>query len=256
MNKIFNSNLYLCGKTIITEDEGSFLLCIDTNSNINKSLSSKKQVNAELMVSSQYGHYYPNLISNNNNLIYCIGGKEQRHCEVYDIEINKWSKFPDLPEGRYLSTLCFDCNQRYLYLFGGRRDKIFETDSILRIDTEKKLLVWERIIIKSKNEQKLLERISSGSFCFRGDKNIYIVGGEDSQGKLLDSIIKFNENKLEVKNTLQKLKFPTKFFNQETIQNYHNKYMCVLFDNYNYIHEIDKHDYLLYSEENYPPINI
>ena len=85
-----NSKLYLCGTPSKEEDASSYLFQITLQT-----------LNTQIMVSSQYGHYYPSLISINNNKIICVGGKNQRQCEIYDTIINHWAIIPELPEERY-----------------------------------------------------------------------------------------------------------------------------------------------------------
>jgi len=117
-----NSKLYLCGTPSTNEDASSYLFQITFQT-----------LHTKIMVSSQYGHYYPSLISINNNKILCVGGKKQRQCEIYDIIINHWSPFPELPEERYKCTLCFNYKNKHLYLFGGINNKnnFLSTDSNL-----------------------------------------------------------------------------------------------------------------------------
>ena len=242
-----NSKLYLCGTPSISEDASSYLFQITFQT-----------LNTKIMVSSQYGHFYPSLISINNNKIMCIGGKNQTQCELYDTIINHWSIIPELPEERYKCTLCFDFKNKFLYLFGGintEKNSInsnyIEKESILRINTKNSCFTsWERILVESKIENKLLTRISSASL-FLDENNIILIGGENENGKILKNIIKYNLIDSSISLTGKYLDFPSKFINQSTIMNIKdedNNNINYFFDSKNNIHNINKQQFLNNSE--------
>lgn len=239
----FNSKLYLCGTSSIDEDESSYLFEITF-----QTLSTK------IMVSSQFGHYYPSLISINNNKIMCIGGKNQTKCELYDTIINHWATISDLPEERYKCTLCFNYKTKYLYLFGGINSNKYksnlnyiEKESILRINTRNNCgSIWEKIFVESKLGNKLLTRISSASLLL-DDNNIILIGGINENGKILKNIIKFNLRDNNVSLTGQNLDYPSKFINQSITtgdnKNEENNNINYFFDTKNNIHIINKQNY-------------
>lgn len=236
--------LYLCGNSRLEDNEGSFLFELDP-------LNPKTKI----LVNSIYGHYYPSLISFENKCIYCIGGKNQIHCEKYNIEKNCWLALPNLPEERYMSTICFDSNNSSLYLFGGINSKkqninetlYIENNNILRLKKQINL-IWEKIEIKTESEKKLLKRISAGSLVFNDQEdNIYILGGESEQKYFLNDIIKFNIKTFSFSDTNKKLEFPTIFFNQYPKKCQGNNFIYVFFDKFNNIIKIDKHDFVEYS---------
>lgn len=235
----FNSKLYLCGTSSSKEDESSYLFQIIF-----------EPLNTQIMVSSQYGHYYPSLISINKNKIVCIGGKNQKQCEIYDISINHWSVIPELPEERYKCTLCYDYLKKVLYLFGGINNEknicpnYIEKETILRLNTKNSCFTaWERIFIDSKLENKLLTRISSASLLI-DDNHIILIGGENENGKILKNIIKFNLTDFSVNLTGKSLDFPSKFINQSTIIDDNNESnIYYFFDSKNNIHNINKQQY-------------
>ena len=240
----FEQKLYLCGNSRLEDNEGSFLFELNP-------LNPKTKI----LVNSTYGHYYPSLISFENIYIFCIGGKNQIHCEKYNIEKNCWLPLPNLPEERYMSTICFDPNNTSLYLFGGinstkpniNKTLYIENNYILRLKNQMNSL-WEKIDIKTENEKKLLKRILAGSLVFNDQEdNIYILGGENDQKNFLNDIIKFNIKTFSFTDTNKKLKFPTIFFNQYPTKYQGNNFMYVLFDKFNNIIKIDKHDFVEYS---------
>lgn len=240
----FEQKLYLCGNSRLEDNEGSFLFELDP-------LNPKTKI----LVNSTYGHYYPSLISFENKYIFCIGGKNQIHCEKYYLEKNCWLPLPNLPEERYMGTICFDSNNTSLYLFGGINSKkqninknlYIENNYILRLKNQLNL-IWEKIEIKTENEKKLLKRVSAGSLVFNDQEdNIYILGGENEQNNFLNDIIKFNIKNSSFNDTNKKLEFPTIFFNQYPKKYQGNDFMYVFFDKFNNIIKIDKHDFVEYS---------
>ena len=227
-----NNNLYICGNSYLDPEslQGSFLFELDP-------------INPEtkILQNSKYTHYYPALISIQDKYIYCIGGKNQFHCEMYDISENKWLSLPNLPEERYLCTLCYDRLHNIVYLFGGlnERNKIhknklsIEYDYFLRLKDDINIgLNWEKIIVK--NNKYLLNRISSGSLFLEGpENNIYIFGGKDEQSNLLDDIIKYNIENQTFHELNKKLDFPTEFLNQYPIKSNLDNYIYIFLDRFN-----------------------
>ncbi len=236
-------NLYLCGNNRLEDNEGSFLFEI-----------SPFTPKATILVNAIYEHYYPALIAFDNNFLLCIGGKNQIHCECYNIEEKYWTQIPDLPEERYRCTLCLDSKNDMIYLFGGINNKkqsfnnneiYIENNNILRLKKEM-YMSWEKIEIKNENEKNLLNRISASSLIFDDQEdNIYIFGGENQQNIFLQDIIKFDINTFSIIRTNQKLKFPTIFLNQFAKKC--DKYTYVFLDTFNNVIKIDEHDYIQWS---------
>ena len=241
-----NSKLYLCGTPYEEDDVSSYLFQITV-----------PLLNTQIMVSSQYGHYYPSLISINKNKFMCIGGKGQVQCESYDTIINRWYPLPVLPEERYKCTLCFDYESKILYLFGGINNEknnlnlnYIEKESILRMHTKNSnYSAWEKILIESRLEHKLLTRISSAAL-FLDENNIILIGGKNENGKILKNIIKFNTTRFTVTLTGHYLDFPSKFINQSTIVGANDeRKINYFFNDKNNIHNINKQSYTNNSNE-------
>ena len=238
--------LYLCGNSRLEDNVGSFLFEI---SPINPK--------SNMLVNSIYGHYYPSLISFKNEYIFCIGGKNQIHCESYNIKEKYWTALPNLPEERYRCTLCLDTKNDMIYLFGGINSKkqninsneiYIENNYILRMK-KTNYMMWETIDIKNEYEKVFLDRISAGSLIFDDQEDdIYILGGENKQKKLLDTIVKFNISSFSLTLTDQKLKFPTTFLNQYPKKCENDNYLYVFIDNFNNIIKIDEHNFVQLSE--------
>jgi hypothetical protein len=247
-----NSKLYLCGTPSISRDASSYLFQITLQS-----------LSTQIMVSSQYGHYYPSLISINSNKLLCIGGKKQTQCEIYDITINHWALFPELPEERYKCTLCYDYKNKNLYLFGGINSKknsintnYIEKENILMINTKNYYYSWEKILVESRFENKLLTRVSSAAL-FLDDNNIIILGGENENGKILKNIIKFNTQNCSISMVGKYLEFPSKFINQSTIiEKNEERNTIYFFDTKNNVHNINKQQFLSHLDKDELRINI
>lgn len=238
-----NNKLYICGSSSQDPetDKGSHLFELNPLNPKTRNL-----------LFSKYCHYYPALIAIKNRYIYCIGGQSQFHCESYDIKENVWLPLPNLPEERYLCTLCYDEMKNIIYLFGGINEKnrihkhkfSIEYDYFLRLIEDEDIgLKWQKINIK--NNKSLINRFSAGSLIFEGQENyIYILGGKDEQGFLLDDIIRFDIEKQSFQNTNKIMPFPTEFFNQYSLVSEIDKFLYVFLDKYNNPIKIDKHEFL------------
>ena len=246
-----NNNLYLCGSSsLIPESEdGSLFFKLNP-----------LNPETKILPKAKYPHYYPALISIKKNYIYCIGGKSQHHCEGYNINENKWIPLPNLPEERYLCTLCYDELNNIIYLFGGINDKnhlhkdklSIEYDYFLRlkndIDNNNNSAIWEKIHVK--NNKILLNRISAASLIFeKEEKYIYIFGGKDDQEHYLDNVIKFDIEEQSFQSIDQKLDFPTEFLNQYAIKSDLNNYIYVFLDKFNNPIIIDQHNFVDFKSD-------
>jgi len=237
----YNNSLFLCGNSSPNGKKGSFLFELNPFN-----------PETQILSKSIYSHYYPSLISIKNKNIYCIGGKNQLKCESYNTLENKWTPLPNLPEERYLCTLCNDELNNIVYLFGGINDSnkiqknklCIEYNYLFRLKNDINLgFIWEKIEIN--DNKNLLNRISSGTLIFEGQENyIYIFGGENDQNHLLDDIIMFDIDTQSFHETNKTLEFPTKFLNQYAIKSDTNQYIYTFFDKFNNAIKIDKHNFV------------
>ena len=214
------SKFYLCGVSPKQKNEGSFLFEINLGDKIENN-----ELNAQILINSQYPHVYPALISYKLGQIICIGGKGQTKCELYNFNLNKWYVLPQLPEERYKCTLCIDPKETYLYLFGGitttkKKNNNNENDNpdthykILKMHLVKQF-VWEKIKIKNNSKSLIFNRYLAGAFVFNNDEDfIFIIGGEDSNNDCLNDIIRFSIKKSEFESTGTKLDNNAKFIHQ------------------------------------------
>lgn len=245
-----DKKVYLCGISPKQKDQGSFLFQIDIN---NRNSENELQINAEVLINSQYTHIYPSLIHDENGKILCVGGKKQTYCELYNLNMNKWFTLPQLEEERYKCTLCLDAKENYVYLFGGintdinKDNKENEDDEkvkILRMNLQR-LLIWENLIVKNNSRNITINRISAGAFTFKFDEDfIFIVGGEDFEENCLDNVLRFSIKNLKFESTGIKLKIKNKaiFTNKNGVSI--NEQAYCLIDDFNNIHLIERHDCL------------
>jgi hypothetical protein len=165
-------------------------------------------------------------------MILVIGGKGQVKCELYNLEINKWKEVRNLPEERYKCSLLIDKNEEFLYLFGGictKDNKIESNKSILRLNINKILYQWERIMI---NENfNLLSRYSSACFKTNNSNFIYILGGQSADNndndKPLNDIVIYDCFCRIVKSCSIKLKKECCFINKTGIKTNKNQFFFI-----------------------------
>jgi hypothetical protein len=242
-----DSKFYLCGISPKKKNEGSFLFEVDMHEK-----NENNELNAQMLINSQFPHVYPSLIYDSLGQIICVGGRGQTHCELYNNNLNKWYILPSLPEERYKCTLCIDAKNIYVYSFGGinTKDKNNNKDNsnseneniILRMHLVKQL-EWENIVINNESKNLIINRYSAGSFVFRNDEDfMFIVGGEKNKNQCLDDVIRFSIEKCKFEPTGLKLKNKAKFINQIGFLNNEQNYYFI--DSFNQIHLIERHDCL------------
>lgn len=171
-----NNALFICGNNefddAVSQTTGAFLLFI-TNSD-NKEVS--------VLINSRYSHFNPSLFGYRDNILIVVGGKKQKKCEMYNINLNKWKQLQELPEERYQCSLMSDKNDEYLYLFGGKStDPSSEIRSILRINIKNFPSQWERIMINE--DGNLLSRCKMSTFKSGNSNLIYLIGGEKTSDR-------------------------------------------------------------------------
>ena len=166
-----NNSLFICGNNeldeAVSQTSGAFLLFV-TNSD-------DKEVS--ILINSRYPHFNPSLFGYRDNYLIAVGGKNQKKCEMYNINLNKWKQLQELPEERYQCSLMSDKNDEYLYLFGGKsNESASEIGSILRINLQNYPSQWERIMINE--DGNLLSRCKMSTFKSGNSNLIYLLGGE------------------------------------------------------------------------------
>ena len=236
--RVLNS---LDGISQVNSDDGYIYLCGNNEENISPNLIYgaylfklhivDKKVETHFLINSRSPHYNPSLLIN-NKMILVIGGKGQIKCELYNLELNKWKEVRNLPEERYKCSLLIDKNEEFLYLFGGictKDNKVESNKSILRLNINKILYQWERIMI---NENfNLLSRYSSACFKTNNSNFIYILGGQSADNnnneKPLNDIVIYDCFCRIVKASSIKLKKECCFINKTGIKTNKNQFFFI-----------------------------
>ena len=231
----------LKGISQINSEEGYIYLCGNNNDSILPNLLfgsyliklkiKENNIDTQLLINYRSPHYNPSLILNKKYL-FVIGGKKQTKCELYNLELNKWKEVRNLPEERYKCSLLIDKNEEFLYLFGGictKDNKIESNKSILRLNINKLLYQWERIMI---NENfNLLSRYSSACFKTNNSNFIYILGGKSADNndnnKTLNDIVIYDCFCRIVKSSSIKLKRESCFINKTGIKTNKNQFFFI-----------------------------
>lgn len=122
----------------------------------------------------RYNHifvYYPE-----KNQILCIGGNKIKSCESYDINMNIWSKLPDLVTSREGPSACIT-NKHMLYVFFGLDkivNKYVNTVEMINLENPQKFEV-----LNVKGNQNIFKKHSTSCLLLSSEK-VLIFGGINS----------------------------------------------------------------------------
>lgn len=236
-----NNVLYLCGSEG-DSNIGSFLFKVDNTKSINSVVS--------ILVNAQYAHKYPSMIYLPDNSLLVVGGEKQTKSEQFELSSSKWRYLPDLPEERYKASLVLDEERNFVYLFGGFCSETgTNCTDILRINITS-LMIWEKLLVKE--GKYFLSKTSCGMLSKynkeKGINRVYILGGENNEKELCDSVIEFDLKKRVAKKLKEKLKYKAAFLNQNGVNVSLNTY--ILFDKKGNIHRVNFNDFTIYSNIN------
>lgn len=224
-NIAISNFLYLCGTD---EDNnnycaGSHFFSYDTIKG-----------NLTVLTNSIYNHHSPILVNYSQTMIFVLGGKNSKKCEVYDIIIHKWKTLPELPEVRYGSTSFIDLDTDCLYLFGGdsennysstqeetnemtelkSKEKVKDKLSILKINISANQLAWEKVELYNNNGYNMNRSFST---VFSAKGYIYLIGGFNSALKACDDILEIDLENNEFKAKLKLDREMTFVHSRETV---------------------------------------
>ena len=76
---IRKNSIYLCGSSDDKQTGASFIK-VDLSGKITK---------INYLITSCYNHIYPSMILSYNDIIFVIGGKNSKKCELYNVKSNK-----------------------------------------------------------------------------------------------------------------------------------------------------------------------
>ena len=212
---------------------------------------------------SLYSHYYGVLLfGKKNNVIYLLGGNNQKNCEMYNLNNcasgysqknikKKWKSIPSLKEARQeFGALIY--NDDFLYVFFGfSYIKGVNLNSIERMDinTHEK---FETVYV---NEHITLSSIGCAILNDGSEDNsgggILLLGGFDGE-KYIETSLIFNPGQMKIRecdiiipNISKHFQF---LFHKETnfVQTDNN--LQIVFDMKNNVHVLTNHSYELFSE--------
>ena len=136
------------------------------------------------------------------NNIYIISGSKSKKVEKFDINNNNWVNLAELKES-HIWPSCFEFNNNYIFVFGGRFNKNTKEDNILieKLDITNINNKWEQLKFNFNNHTKLpfnfgLIHISDNSFL--------LIGGNDNSVEYKKDIcncykIIIDEEKIDIK---------------------------------------------------------
>ena len=100
--------LYICGSASNESISGSYLLRYDATT-----------YGLTPLVNCIFHHYCPSLSIYHDTSLFVLGGRDNKKCEMFNLQSKKWIYLPELPEIRYGASSLIDEVGEYLYLFGG-----------------------------------------------------------------------------------------------------------------------------------------
>jgi hypothetical protein len=138
------------------------------------------------------------------NSFVVIGGENNKTCEVYEIQSDKWHRIPDLTLGRANIQLFFDKRRTHLYSFFGQVGSILAnnySDVVEVLDFNDMETGWAKVIYNNKCDMNL--NYYCGVFPLYRDQ-ILMVGGNHGRSKLRTSSV-YHVRKQELGNIDNKL---------------------------------------------------
>lgn len=155
---------------------------------------------------TKYEHYSHNLLYLSKfNIIVVCSGHEQKNCEYLclnkeQINNNKWESLNPLRKSRE-NALSFLFNENYIFLMGGssldNRNKMYEDYDVFDFDSYinyNSQTYWKTYTINNglNNIDKLIIKQKGCGVVYANNNDIFIIGGCNSQKRLLAWKIEFD----------------------------------------------------------------
>ncbi len=146
-----------------------------------------------------YPHSYHTIEYNKRiNSILVIGGENNKICEVFEINSDKWHRIPDLIFGRANVQLYYDNIRSHLYSFFGQLGKITSneySDFIEVLDFNDMEKGWAKVVYENRSEMNL--NYYCGIYPLFKDM-ILMIGGNQSRNNKLRSSSVYDVKKQEL----------------------------------------------------------
>ena len=262
--------LYITGGFDEEEKKGIDLVYHISFENYNKFDNNVNELDIEVkeIEKMKFSHFSHSMILYKDNYLIVAGG-DKIECEIYDIQNNIWSLFPQLPFICNNSILCI--YHQILFLFND--DKILKlVIKPFQINEKKELQLnsnWDIVDFKFNNQEEnknYFFRNKMGSYCDINNGFIFIFGGNDNENNwnykmnLIDyvevpdeknkknkKIQKLLKHKFTVDIIQQKILF-NGYFNSNIIS-FQNNYLIMLDNKNNAIeYNLNNNDYFIYDK--------
>ena len=263
--------LYITGGFDDEEKKGVNLVYQISFENYNKFDNNVNELDIDIkeLEKMKFSHFSHSTILYKDNFLIVAGG-DKIECEIYDIENNIWSLFPQLPFICNNSILCI--YHQILFLFND--DKILKlVIKPFQINEKKEILLnstWDKVDFKFKNQEenkKYFFRNKMGSYCDINNGIIFLFGANDNENKwnykmnLID-IVEVPDEKNKKNKKIQKIlkhKFIVEIINEENVLfntyfnsniiSFQNNYLIMLDNKNNAIeYNLINNEYFIYDK--------
>ncbi len=263
--------LYITGGFDDEEKKGVNLVYQISFENYNKFDNNVNELDIDIkeLEKMKFSHFSHSTILYKDNFLIVAGG-DKIECEIYDIENNIWSLFPQLPFICNNSILCI--YHQILFLFND--DKILKlVIKPFQINEKKEIQLnstWDKVDFKFKNQEenkKYFFRNKMGSYCDINNGIIFLFGANDNENKwnykmnLID-IVEVPDEKNKKNKKIQKIlkhKFIVEIINEENVLfntyfnsniiSFQNNYLIMLDNKNNAIeYNLINNEYFIYDK--------
>ena len=262
--------LYIIGGYDDEEKKGVNLVYQISFENYNKFDNNVNELDIDIkqIEKMKFSHFSHSLILYKDNYLIVAGG-DKIECEIYDIQNNIWSIFPQLPFICNNSILCI----YYQILFLFNEDKILKiVFTPFQINEKKEIQInsnWDIVNFKfNKQEEnnKYFFRNKMGSYCDFTNGIIFLFGGENNENKwnykinLID-YVEVSDEKNKKNKKIQKIlkhNFTVEIIEQNILLNsyfnsniisFQNNYLIMIDNKNNAIeYNLNNNEYFIYDK--------
>ncbi len=167
----------------------------------------KNEIEIDKLPPSIFKHQSHSLLySKKFNTIFMCSGYNQRNCEYFDLNENKWKRLFPLQKPRE-NALAFLFNEKYIFLIGGKNNEgnINEDYDVIDFEIFFKNKIQNYWKSYSFNNRNILERLGCG--IISQSDNIFILGGYNKKNEFCSWKINFEQDKDDDSSIFIKEKF-------------------------------------------------